>query len=201
MKELVQELKAQGVLKTEGLINAFLAVDRKNFVPPDFKENAYEDYPLPIGAAQTISQPYTVAFMLELLGVRKGEKVLDVGAGSGWTTALLAYIVGPQGKVYGTELVPELVELGKENLATCKFPQAKILQAEKGVLGLSQQAPFDRILVSATAREVPQKLLDQLKEYGIMVLVVENAILRIQKILGEKPNVQRFEGFVFVPLR
>jgi len=201
MEKLVQHLKEMEVLKTPALIKAFLRVDRRDFVLPEYQAQAYEDYPLPIGFEQTISQPYTVAFMLELLGPKEGEKVLDVGAGSAWTTALLAHMVGFKGKVYGTELVPELVEFGKENLAKYEFPQAKILQAKKRVLGLSDKAPFDKILVSAIAREVPQKLLDQLQKDGVMVLPVENTVVRIQKIPGTKPEIQHFEGFVFVPLR
>jgi protein-L-isoaspartate(D-aspartate) O-methyltransferase len=201
MQKLVQQLKEKGVLKTPALLEAFEKIDRKDFILKEFQESAYEDYPLSIGFEQTISQPYTVAFMLELLGAKKGEKVLDVGAGSGWTTALLAYMVGLQGRVHGTELVAQLVEFGRENLAKYNFPQAEIFQAKKGVVGLPDNAPFDRILVSATAREIPQELLDQLKDHGTMVLPVQDSVVRIQKIPGKKLEIQRFEGFAFVPLR
>jgi len=196
----VQHLKEIGVLKTPALIKAFLRIDRKDFVLPEYQDQAYENYPLPIGFDQTISQPYTVAFMLELLQAQKGEKILDIGSGSAWTTALLAHIAGKKGRVYGTELVPELVKFGKKNLAKYKFPQAEVLQAKKGVLGLPDRTPFDKILVSAAAREVPQELLKQLSKDGVMVISVKTAILRIQKVLGKEPDIQRFEGFVFVPL-
>lgn len=196
----MQHLKDAGVLKTKELVQAFLKIDRKDFVPPDFQESVYGDYPLPIGFDQTISQPYTVAFMLELLQPKKGEVILDVGSGSAWTTALLSHIVGNKGKVYGTELMPELVELGKKNLSKYQFPHSEILQGKKGVLGLPDKAPFDKILVSAAAREVPQELLSQLKEQGVMVVPVQDAVLRIQKIPGKESDIQRFEGFVFVPL-
>jgi len=200
MEGLVQHLKGSGVLKTPALIEAFLRIDRKDFVLPEYQTQAYEDHPLPIGFDQAISQPYTVAFMLELLRPKRREKILDVGSGSAWTTALLAHMVGMEGKVLGTELVSVLVEFGKKNLAKYKFPQAEVMQAKKRVLGLPDRAPFDKILVSATAKEVPQELLTQLTEQGVMVIPVEDAVLRVQKIPGKEPDIQRFEGFVFVPL-
>jgi len=200
MKDLVQHLQAIGVLKTPALVKAFLRIDRKEFVLPEYQTQAYEDYPLPIGFGQTISQPYTVAFMLELLQAQKGEKILDIGSGSAWTTALLAHIVGEEGRVYGTELVPELVELGKNNLTKYHFLHAQILQTKKGTPGFSKQAPFQRILVSAGARELPQELLDQLSKDGVVVIPVGDAVLRVHKIPDKEPDIQRFEGFAFVPL-
>ena len=200
MEELVQHLQDVGVLKTPVLIEAFLRIDRRDFVLPEYHNLTYEDHPLPIGFGQTISQPYTVAFMLELLQAQKGEKILDIGSGSGWTTALLAQIVGSKGRVVGIELQPSLTYLGQENLAKYDFPWAKIYQAKKGTLGFSKGAPFDKILVSASGKEIPQKLLSQLKEDGVMVLPVEDTVVRIQKKPGREPHVQRFLGFVFVPL-
>ena len=196
----MQHLKDVGVLKTPALIEAFLKIDRSDFVPLEYQVQAYEDYPLPIGSGQTISQPYTVAFMLELLQPAKGEKILDIGSGSAWTTALLAYAVGRKGKVYGTEVIPGLVRFGQENLAKYQFLQAGIHQAKRDSLGLSDNAPFDKILVSAAGKEIPQKLLSQLKEDGVMVLPVQDAVVRIQKRPGQRLHIQRFLGFVFVPL-
>lgn len=200
MEELMQHLKEHGVLKTPALIEAFSRIDRKDFVPPEYQDQAYEDYPLPIGSGQTISQPYTVAFMLELLQPQKAEKILDIGSGSGWTTALLAQVVGKDGRVIGTELQAELVRFGQDNLAKYNFPWAEIHQVQKGGLGFSKEAPFDKILVSAAAPEVPQELLLQLTENGVMVLPVQDAVVKIQKIPGKEPVMQRFEGFAFVPL-
>ena len=105
MEELVRSLKNSGVLKTAQLVEAFLKADRKNFVPENLKDLAYLDEALPIGEGQTISQPYTVAFMLELLEPQSGQTLMDVGYGSGWTTALLAQIVGDAGRVYAFERV------------------------------------------------------------------------------------------------
>jgi len=186
-------------MNQENIINAFKTIDRKDFVLKEYENEAYGDYPLPIGFGQTISQPTTVAFMLELLQPKKGDKVLDVGSGSGWTTALLAQIVGKKGRVFGVEKIPQLISFGKENLAKYHFPNAEIRKAGKE-LGLRKKAPFDRILVSAAAQTIPQELVEQLKIGGIMVIPVNNDILRIKKVSDKEIKTQRFEGFVFVPL-
>ena len=123
---LVEKLISDEALRTPRIIDAFKKIDRADFVEVQYKDEAYGDYPLPIGHEQTISQPSTVAFMLELLQPATGNKVLDVGSGSGWTAALLAQIVGPEGRVFGFELVPELVKFGSENLAKYNFPHAEI---------------------------------------------------------------------------
>lgn len=180
--------------------HAFKKINRADFVGSDYKAEAYEDYPLPIGFGQTISQPFTVAFMLGLLNPQKGDKILDVGSGSGWTTALLAVLVGEKGKVFGVEIIPELVEFGIKNLAKYNFPNAKIIQAG-AELGLPSEAPFGRILVSAAAEKIPEALLNQLKAPGILVLPVKNTIVQIKKDTVGKITRKEFPGFVFVPLR
>ncbi len=113
-KELVDYLLSTGVMTTPNVIDAFKTVNRADFVLSEYVANTFEDRPLPIGYGQTISQPRTVAFMLELLELQVGDKVLDVGAGSGWTTALMGEIVGVSGFVRGVELVSELVMYGQK---------------------------------------------------------------------------------------
>ncbi len=200
MEKLIRNLIDAGALKTERIIKAFENIDRKDFVLPEFGSEAYEDYPLPIGYGQTISQPYTVAFMLELLQPKKGDKVLDVGSGSGYTTALIADMVSHKGFVWGLEIIPELVALGSNNLKKYNFKNAEIIQAKER-LGLVEKSPFDKILVSASAREVPNELLGQLKNRGIMVIPVGADVQKITKISKTKIKTEVFSGFVFVPLK
>jgi len=199
MDKLVNMLIFAGALKTPTLIEAFRAVDRADFMPDEFRSEAYLDTALPIGSGQTISQPYTVAFMFELLNPQAGEKVMDVGSGSGWTTALLARIVGGKGNVFGVEIIPELVEMGRHNLSKYAFPHASISKAGKE-LGLPDEAPFDRILVSASAVEFPKKLVEQLKIGGTLVLPIRTAIWRVLKKTKDELDIQKHEGFAFVPL-
>ena len=198
--ELIDKLVEDGMLKTLRILEAFGEIDRANFVLEEYEDEAYGDYPLPIGHGQTISQPLTVAFMLDLLQPEAGDKVLDVGSGSGWTTALLAQIVGPAGRVWGLELVPELVKFGSENLAKYNFSYADIRQAGE-ILGLPDEAPFDRILVSAAGQVLPQGLIDQLKVGGRLVIPIQNSVWKIDKLSETEIDKTEFSGFAFVPLK
>jgi protein-L-isoaspartate(D-aspartate) O-methyltransferase len=198
--ELIRHLIDNGRLKSPEIIAAFKAIDRKDFVAPDGIDWAYEDHALSIGHRATISQPSTVAFMLEKLGAQLGDKVLDVGAGSGWTTALLAHIVGEKGSVYGVEIVPALVAFGNDNLAKYTLPNASLLQASE-TLGLPEQAPFNRILVSASAQELPSELIDQLAIGGTLVMSVQEAIWQVTKTSEIEQTIQQYPGFLFVPLQ
>lgn len=200
MEKLVSDLIKNKYLKSERLIEAFKKIDRKDFVLPEYAGEAYFDYPLPIGFNQTISQPSTVAFMLELLQPQAGEKILDIGSGSGWTTALLAEIAGKNGYVHGVEIIPGLVKFGKNNLKKYAFRNVKILQAGKS-LGLPEKAPYDKILVSAAGEKVPDELLAQLKIKGVLVIPIKNDVWKIKKISSEETNKEKYEGFVFVPLK
>jgi protein-L-isoaspartate(D-aspartate) O-methyltransferase len=179
------------VLKSRHIIEAFEEVDRADFVPEMFKESAYVDIPLGIGEAQTISQPTTVAFMLEHLSPQKGDKILDIGAGSGWTTAMLCHIVGEEGSVLGLERIDSLVELGKSNLAGyCRDERCRIEKAGEK-LG---------ILVSAAASELPEELIDQLNVGGKLVIPVQNSIEVVTKTSEDDFQRESIYGFAFVPL-
>ncbi|MBN1162586.1 protein-L-isoaspartate O-methyltransferase [Patescibacteria group bacterium] len=197
--DLINYLKNKKVLKTKDIIEAFEKVDRKEFVDKKYVNLAYMDVPLNIGYDVTISQPTTVAFMLELLEPKRGDKILDIGSGSGWTTGLLAQIIGSFGFVYGVEIIPELVKKGKNNLKRFDFKNYEILQTRQE-LGLIDKKPFNRILVSAASKTIPNILLEQLGKGGVLVLPVRNSILKISKNETGEVKIQEHYGFSFVPL-
>lgn len=178
---------------------AFRTVHRADFVPKWLKYQAGIDFALPIGFGQTISQPTTVRMMLEWLEAQPGEKVLDIGSGSGWTSALLSNIIGPKGKVFAVEKIPELVKMGRNNCKKTEVDNVKFFQAGKSY-GLPQYSPYDRILVSATAQKLPVELLDQLKVGGKLVIPVKNDILEIRKTSDDDFDTKTHPGFIFVPL-
>ncbi len=195
---LINHLINRGVLKSSNIIEAFRHIDRANFVLDPTVSDVYEDYPLQIGYQQTISQPTTVAMMLEMLSPREGDDILDIGSGSGWTTALLSFIVGDKGSVTGLERVDSLVNFGNTNLKKYRFKNSKIIQARDklGIVGKE----FDRILVSAAANEFPYSLVEQLKMGGKLVIPVKNSIYEITKEKnGELTSLEHY-GFRFVPL-
>lgn len=181
--------------------DAFAAVPRTWFLPREQQRRASFDGPLDIGYGQTNSQPRTVENMLRLLDVRPGHRVLDVGSGSGWTTALLAHLTGPDGEVLGLELEPGLVEFGRKNLARGDWPWARIEQARVGVYGDPAGAPYHRILVSAEAHELPATLVDQLDPSGRMVVPVNGEMLLVEARGDVQPVVSRHGQYRFVPLR
>jgi protein-L-isoaspartate(D-aspartate) O-methyltransferase len=178
---------------------AFIKIRRKDFVPDNLRGLAGVNAPLPIGFGQTISQPTTVRMMLEWLEAKSGDKVLDVGSGSGWTTALLSHLVGSRGKVWAVEKIPELVKFGRNNCAKVGISNVQFFQAGKEY-GLQKHAPYDCILVSAAAEELPTELLNQLKVGGKLVIPVNNDILEITKTSLTNHEINTHPGFVFVPL-
>ncbi len=179
---------------------AFAAVRRVGFLPEDQRAFAADDAPLPIGHGQTNSQPSTVARMLDLLAPEPGDRVLDVGCGSGWTTALLAHLVGPGGAVTGVELVPELTELARRNLTAHGLDDVLVEQADPDVLGLPDRAPFERILVSASAGRFPQPLVEQLAQGGRLVVPVRRSMCVADREGLEGLQVRRVGRYRFVPL-
>lgn len=199
--ELVNFLVKQGDIKSPAVRAAFKAVDRAKFVPSSLKMQAYDNYPLPIGLGQTISQPGTVAFMLELLGVSRGMNVLEVGAGSGYVAALLAELAGSQGRVTALEIVPELLAYAQKALAAFSYSHLTLLNSD-GSQGYVPAAPYDRILVSAAAPAIPQGYFDQLKERGklVMPIGVSQQALIVAERVGATFVKHIYPGYVFVPL-
>ncbi len=179
---------------------AFAALPREGFLPEGERRRAGHDGPLPIGEGQTSSQPRTVEAMLRLLDVRAGQRVLDVGAGSGWTTALLAHLVGPGGSVVGVELVESLVTFGSANLAATGQPWASIRRATPGVLGVPDHAPYDRILVSAEPATLPGELVEQLADLGRLVIPVRGTMTLVTRS-GDDVSESHHGSYRFVPLR
>ena len=198
----IESLIKEGWLKTPGIVEAFEKIKRIDFLPEDMKNLAELNEALPIGDGQTISQPLVVAFMLEQLGPEPGNKILDVGAGSGWTTALLAEIVGERGKVFAIEIVPELKEFGERNVHQYNFIEKKIVEfiSADGSKGYPEEAPFDRILASASAREIPQAWKEQLKVGGRIVAPIDSSIWVLIKESEKDFKKIEYPGFAFVPL-
>jgi len=200
MKEqLIQNLIKDGCLKTSAIIEAFQEIDRKDFIPEELKYAAYEDRPLPIGRGQTISQPRVVAFMLELLEPKKGEKIMDVGSGSGWQSALLANIIGQEGRVVAIERIPEIYRIGKDNCKKYGFKNIEFIQGDATVVQ-KKKGYFDKIVVAAAARKVPESLKYQLKVGGRMVIPIRSSIFLLIKESEQGYIKKEFRGFLFVPL-
>jgi len=199
---LIDSLIKEGWLKTPRIIEAFRQIKRVDFLPDDIKDLAELNEALPIGYGQTISQPLVVAFMLELLDPQPGEKILDIGSGSGWTSALLAQIVGEKGEVIAIDIIPELVEFGEKNVSKYDFVKKgrALFICADGSKGYQKEAPFDKILASASAKELPRAWKEQLKVGGKIVTPIGNSIWLFIKKLPESFEEIEYPGFVFVPL-
>ena len=189
--------------------NGWLKIKRADFMPAsqqggpdDIKNLAEVNEALPIGHGQTISQPLTVAFMLEQLQPEAGDNILDIGSGSGWTSALLAQIVGSSGKITAIEIIPELKEFGEKNVAKYNFIKKGIAQfvCVDGSKGYEKGAPFDKILASASAEQIPKAWKEQLEIKGRIVAPVRNSIWVLIKKSKEEFEETEHPGFAFVPL-
>lgn len=173
------------------------AQDRRRFLPPEVVADHLRDEPLPIGFGQTNSQPSTVARMLVLLEPFPGMRALDVGSGSGWTSAILGELGGPGSAVFAVDLVPDLVDRARTAVTQ---PWVRVHHADPAVLGLPSEGPYDRILVSAMAAELPSQLVDQLAPGGIMVAPWADAMHCIRRTESGL-QVSDHGGYRFVPLR
>lgn len=190
---LIKSLRKKGF--SENIVDAFEKIDREKFVPEYEKASAYEDNPLPIGYEQTISQPYTISFMLSHLKLKNRQKILEVGSGSGYVLELINHI-SKNSKIFGIERIKELVKSSREKLNNYK--NIKIIHRD-GSKGLEDESPFDRILVSACSKDIPEKLVNQLKLNGILVASVKNSIIVLQRKNLEN-KIKEYHGFRFVPL-
>ncbi|MEK6890156.1 MAG: protein-L-isoaspartate O-methyltransferase [Nanoarchaeota archaeon] len=191
--DLLKYLEKKGY--PEKIVAAFASIDREKFVPEHLKSYAYEDMALPLAEGSSISQPNTIAFMLQLLELEKSQNILEIGTGSGFTLALTASIV-TSGTIYGLEIDPHLSIKAKERLSG--FSNIHLIN-KSGFYGYPDKKPFDRILISASCQEKPYYLLDQLTESGIIVAAVQDTVVQLKKIDGTVKE-QVFYGFSFVPL-
>lgn len=196
---LIEALTKEGYLKTPSIIEAFQKIDRKDFVGESNQPFAYLNQALAIGHEQTISQPLTVAFMLELLEPKAGEKILDVGAGSGWQTALLAQIVNGTGKIVAIERIDSIAEFAKTNLEKYQFQNIDLIAGD-GSMGFLEEAPFDKIIAAATAETIPLAWQEQLKIGGRIVAPIKESIVVLDKISQANFVKKEYFGFNFVPL-
>ncbi|MBA7680175.1 Protein-L-isoaspartate O-methyltransferase [subsurface metagenome] len=181
------------------VLAAFYKVEREKFVPCEVRDNAYQDFPLSIGEGQTISQPYMVALMTQSLELKGDEKILEIGTGSGYQTAILAELAR---KVYSVERMRALAERARKLLEKLGYSNVKILLGD-GTLGWEESSPYDRILVTAGARDIPRPLTDQLEEGGVMVIPVGNSYSQDLEVVRKRKNrikTATVEKCVFVPL-
>ena len=201
MKEqLLKYWKDSKLVTDKKVLEAFSVVDRANFVLDSYQHLAYSDIPLPIGFGQTISQPTTVLMMVQALKLRKTDKVLEVGAGSGYNAAIMAQLCK---FVYAAEIVPGLVEFAKENLSKDGVKNVKVIYCD-GSKGYKSEAPYNKIIVTAACPEIPKLLVEQLKENGRIIAPVGTS-LHQEMFLGVKKNgklkLESLGYFSFVPLR
>jgi protein-L-isoaspartate(D-aspartate) O-methyltransferase len=195
---VAEQVRARGI-RDERLLSALESVPRHRFVPPDVASRAYEDGPLPIGAGQTISQPFIVAEMTQALFLCGAEKVLEIGTGSGYQTAILCLLAR---EVHTVERIPGLSESAERLLGDLGLKNV-VFHVGDGTLGIPEESPFDRIMVTAASPHVPAPLFEQLAEEGIMVIPIggrwEQDLVRVRKRSGEERR-EFLGGCRFVPL-
>ncbi len=193
----------EGYLSDERVISAMLRVPREEFVPPEYRRLSYYDSPLPIGYGQTISALHMVAIMTERLSPMPGHRVLEVGTGSGYQAAVLAEIVGPRGHVWTVERIPGLAEFALSNLSRAGYLNRVTIAVGDGSEGFPPASPFDGIIVTAAAPDVPEPLLEQLGDGGRLVIPVGSRWVQVLRVIvkeGGKLRVEEVLPCVFVPL-
>jgi len=197
-RRMVDILRGPGV--SERVLEAMMHVKRHLFVPSHLSDQAYADYPLPIGEGQTISAPHMVAMMCDYLALKKGEKVLEIGAGSGYHAAVIAELIGEKGHVYSVERIKWLVKYSRENLKRAGYTQVTVTSGD-GTLGLPEHAPYDKISVTCAAPDVPPPLLEQLKVDGKMIIPIGRYMQELY-LVNKRNGIERERkcDVLFVPL-
>ena len=196
---LIKKLTKLNLFEEKKYLAAFNAIDRADFVLDEYKDKAYLDIALPIYHAQTISQPFTVFFMLNLLDPQKNDKVLDIGCGSGYTSALLSHLVSAKSKVIALDIISDLIEFAKNNVKKYKELNIEFRLASEDQIGIKDQK-FDKILVSAAVKRLPNELLEQLNLNGKLVIPINDSICIYTKDRKNNLKEEKYYGFSFVPL-
>jgi len=200
LDNLISVMQKSGFLNDKKVEFAIRKTPRHEFVPTSLKEKAYDDSPIPIMKNQTISQPSVVSRMTEWLDVKEGQKILEIGSGSGWQTAILACLVG-DGMIYSVERHPELAEFAKKNLKKLGISNVKIILGD-GSFGFPEASPFDRIIITAACKKVPDSLLEQLSINGLLIAPVggyPQSMVLLKKTSKEIIEIKNQPGYVFVP--
>ncbi len=201
LDELIRILKNMDFLHDSKVESAIRKCPRHEFVPKSFLDIAYENIPIPLIKNQTISQPAVVARMTEWLNVSEGQKILEIGSGSGWQAAILSFLVG-DGKIFSIDRYQELVDFAKDNLSKLGISNVDVIFGD-GSLGLSKESPFDRIIITAACKKVPPILFEQLSPKGLLIAPVGEcfqSMIVYKKSLHEITEIKNQPGYAFVPL-
>jgi protein-L-isoaspartate(D-aspartate) O-methyltransferase len=203
-EELVERLLDYGYLKSEKVKKAMLKVPREEFIPPQNKQYAYLDQPLPIGKGQTISAPHMVAMICEKLDLEEGMIILEIGSGFGYNAAVVAEIIGPEGHLYTTERIESLAKAAEENLKRTGYDNVTVLHID-GTKGYAKEAPYDRIYGTASAPKIPEPLKEQLKVGGRLLAPVgtdtyAQELVCMVRVSENEFKTSKLGGVVFVPM-
>ena len=202
LNDLINYLKNSRFLNDKKVEDAFRNIPRHEFIPSSELDYAYNNEPLQIMKNQTISQPGVVSRMTEWLDVRKGQKILEIGTGSGWQTAILSYLVG-EGTIYSVERHTQLVKFAQENLKKLDIDNVHVILGD-GSIGYAKKSPYDRIIITAACTEIPLPLIEQLKEGGLIIAPVgdsSQSLILLQKTINGIVEIKNESHYVFVPLR
>ncbi len=203
-EELVERLLNYGYLKSEKVKKAILKVPREEFIPPENKQYAYIDQPLPIGKGQTISAPHMVAMICEKLDLKEGMKVLEIGSGFGYNAAVVAEIIGPNGHLFTTERIEYLAKTAEENLKRTGYNNVTVFHID-GTKGYPEEAPYDRIYGTASAPKIPEPLKEQLKVGGRLLTPIGSdsafqELICLVRLSENEFKSYNLGGVVFVPM-